>query len=131
VKNGFTLLELMMGLAIVAILVTMAYPTYSNYIIKSRRTDGQIALLDLSSRMERFYSQNNSYQGATLTALGISPLSPSGFYRLAIISPQATSFIIQATPIKSQVNDTDCGALTYNQLGEKGAAGTLASEECW
>ena len=59
--HGFTLIELMVTVAIVAILSAIAYPAYTEYILKSRRTDAKNALLDLAARQERFYSLNNKY----------------------------------------------------------------------
>lgn len=143
-KNGFSLLELMIVLAVVGILAAIAYPSYNEYTTRSRRADGQAALLDLATRMERFYSENNTYATATIASgnaatdvLGTAT-SPEGWYTLAITNQGAGTFTVQATPALEQANrDTRCQSLTYNNLGQKGItdgpAGTPTgtADQCW
>lgn len=142
-KSGFSLIELVIAMAIVAILVAIAYPSYHNYIVNARRTDGQTALLDLASRMEQYYSENHTYQTATIAAGGAtdvmdSATSPEGWYVLSISNATPTTYTLQATPQNSQATgDTRCQTLTLNQLGIKditaGPAGapTSTAEACW
>lgn len=136
-KKGFTLIELMIVILIVGILVTIAYPSYQEHVARARRADGQTALLDLASRLERYYSEQNTYQTATIgTGNGTDVLdtttSPEGWYALSITNQTATAYSIQATPQNAQASDALCLNLTYNSLGQKGfssAAGSL--ERCW
>lgn len=129
---GFTLVELLLVLAIIGILVGISYPSYQHFMIKVRRNDGHMALLDLAARLERYYAEHNSYVGATLDKLGIpSQASPKGYYELAITQTEATTFLISAIPTGAQREDTTCDTLTYNELGQKGLTGTGNLEECW
>ena len=128
---GFTLIEMMIVLAIIGIITVLAYPSYSGYILKSHRSDGQTALLDLANRMERYFTTNNTYSGATLTAIGSTSTSPQGYYNLTITRATASTYTLQASPIGAQANDTLCNSLTLNQLGQKSETGTGTSSDCW
>lgn len=132
-KNGFTLIELLITLVIVGILLSIAYPSYSHYLTKARRVDAQVALLDLASRMEQYYSENNhSYKDATLTKLKINKTTVNGFYSLSISKATATTFLLMAQPLGIQaIHDTQCGALTIDQLGERKGADTSSGATCW
>lgn len=128
-KNaGFTLIELLIVLAIAAILVSIAYPSYNQYLEKSRRTDGQSALMDLANRMENYYIEHNSYASATLAGNNVDTdvlsnnISAGQWYLLSIIAQDDFSFTLQATPQNAQAYDRLCQSLTLNHLGEKGIA---------
>lgn len=140
--KGFSLIELLIVMVIAGILVSIAYPSYREYITRARRSDGQAALLDLASRMERYYSEENTYETATVgtgnpTDIIASNLSPEGWYTL-VINATAHSYNLQAIPRNAQAtSDTRCQTLTLNNLGLKGIAsgpagapsGTVA--QCW
>ena len=129
--KGFTLIELMITLTIIGILAAIAIPSYTGYITKSRRTDGQVALLDLAASLERYFIDNNTYATATLPAVHAST-SPKGHYNLSIPSKTATSYTIQATPTGAQTDDTACASLTLTSLGEKSATGSISDKsQCW
>jgi type IV pilus assembly protein PilE len=128
---GFTLIELMIVIAIIGILASIAYPSYTAYVERGRRSDGQSALLDLSHRMDQYFSENKSYEGATLTQLGVKEISPESYYTLSIANLADNTFTVNATPIGAQSSDS-CGTLMMNQLGQRGftgASGSLA--DCW
>src|SRR5690606_15356598 len=108
-------------IAIAAILAAIAIPSYNDYVTATRRSDAQIALMDLSTRLERFLNENNTFVGASLPAI-YPATSPEGFYNLQITDTTATSYNIQAVPQGSQAtDDTLCATLTFNALGQKGA----------
>lgn len=136
-KNGFTLIELMITVAIVGILAAIAYPTFSEHLYKSRRSDGQAALLNLATYMEHYYTENNSYTGATLTVggtagtLGVSNTSVDGYYTLTISSLTATSYTLTATPTGVQAGDTTCTTLTLTNTNVKAATPAANSLTCW
>lgn len=128
--NGFTFIEIMIVVAIVAILMLVAIPSYHHYIASARRSDGQIALLDLSTHLERFFNENNTYVGAAIPDL-YPRTSPEGFYRLEIATTSATDYLIQAIPDGPQAkDDLMCGILTLDSLGRRGANGTNP-QDCW
>ena len=131
-SHGFTLIEMVIVIAIAAILAAIAIPSYNDYITTSRRADGQIALMDLSTRLERYFNENNTYVGAAIPAL-YPATSPEGFYNLQITNASATNYTIQAVPQGSQASsDTLCATLPYTSLGQKGATGTASDLlECW
>ncbi|MGQ3890909.1 type IV pilin protein [Legionella sp. CNM-4043-24] len=142
-KNGFTLMELMITLVIIGILTSIAVPSYKDYIVRSRRSDGKAALLDLASQMERYYSERNTYLNATLGAGGANDVrasnqSPEGWYTLSIPVQTASTYTLQASPNNAQATaDTTCQSLTLTNLGAKGiAAGAKGTptgpvSKCW
>lgn len=130
--KGFTLVELLITLAILGVLAAIAYPAYNQHVIKARRSDAQIALLDLAARMERYYAENNSYQNATLEKLHLDAATPQGFYMLVIAEAAPNTFSLLAKPVGAQAtNDPLCGELTLNQLGQKSQTGTGTMQQCW
>lgn len=128
-ENGFTLMELMIVVVIVGILGAIAYPTYTDHMIKSRRVDGQTALYNLATMMEHFYTENNTYVGATLGTFGFTANSSQGYYQISITSQTATSFTLSATPTAGgpQTQDTTCGTLTLTNTNVKAPNPTT----CW
>ncbi len=135
--RGFTLIELMVTVAIVSILATIAVASYSSQVQKSRRTDARSALLDLSGREEKLFSTTNAYS-ATPSDLGYGavgtpwPISVgSGYYTVTVVIPTATSYTITATPIGSQASDTACATLSLDQLGVQSSTGTGTTATCW
>jgi type IV pilus assembly protein PilE len=131
--RGFTLIELMVVVAAIAILASVAYPSYRSQITKGRRADGKQALMELAQKMERFYTERGTYAGATLGSTGIyGAVSPGGYYNLAIVTQTADAFSITATPTSAQSDDA-CATLGYNQLGEQtvSSGATLSAAKCW
>ena len=122
-NNGFTLIELMIVVAIIGLLGAIGYPSYQNYIQKGNRADGIDSLLTLAGRMEQYYLNNDTYAGATVG----SATSSDGLYTLAITAADGFAYTLTATPVGG---DSECGNLTLNSLGVKGtSAGTPA--DCW
>lgn len=126
--SGFSLIELIIVMAIIGILATIAYPSYQTYLIRVRRLDGIGALLNLAALMEQYYTEHNTYAGVTPTEIGGSCLSVEGHYTLSI-SSTPTSFMLSATPIKGdlQTHDKACSPLTLTHLGVKGPSVSV----CW
>ncbi len=141
-QYGFTLVELMIVLAIIGILAAIAYPSYREYVLKTGRADGKAKLAEVISAQERFYSQNQRYttdlsSGAGLN-YGADPV-PSSERRYNISAAACVGAVIgncvqlTATPIGAQVADADCGNLTLNSRGTQGAGGGTEAERqtCW
>lgn len=118
--SGFTLIELMIAVVVVAILAMIAYPAYQEQVRKTRRADGKAALMELSQAMERYFTENNTYDGASLG--GQNPIypstSPEGYYNLSIQSATATGFTLRATPPNGGAQDGD-GFLELDSTGAK------------
>ena len=130
--RGFTLIELVVTVAIVAILASIAYPSYLSQMQKSRRADGKAALMALSGKMERYFTERNTYATATVGGGGVYPAtSESGYYILSFGTPRTTSaYTITATPTGAQSSDP-CGTLTLTSLGVKGVTGSQSVSQCW
>lgn len=147
-QQAFTLVELMVTVAIVGILASIALPSYQEHVKKSRRADAEGALMGLANAMERHFTESNSYCDAGGTdganscgAAGTndtgspsiyhsqSPTSGSAAYSLTISAVTANTYALSATPTGAQANDK-CGTLTLTNTGVKGvSAATVA--ECW
>jgi type IV pilus assembly protein PilE len=139
---GFSLIELMVTVVIVAILAAIAIPSYNAQILKSRRTDAKAALLDLAGREERYFSTNNGTYTAAAASLGYTGTFPvnigSNYYQVnvpatTVVAGTTTtlaSFIITATPINSQASDAGCTSFTIDSTGKQSATGS-DSANCW
>ncbi|HXR00153.1 MAG TPA: type IV pilin protein [Pseudomonas sp.] len=133
-QRGFTLIELMITVAIVAILAAIAYPSYTKYVQRGYRSEGIAMLNDAVARTERFYAQNNTYAGATLSTIGLTAAtvttlnSANSKYQLTFVSSAstATTYTLQIAPQGTQTADT-CGTMTIDQAGTK----TPTTAECW
>lgn len=121
---GLSLIELMITIAVLAILVSIAYPSYASFIRKGKRVGAQADLMDWANRQMNWRADHASYSGS------INP-ADSENYAYTIVSA-ANSFTLTATALNDQVNDkeagTVCSSLTLDQAGIVGPAG---KEKCW
>lgn len=133
-SNGFTLIEVMIAVVIIAILASIAYPSYMKYTVKTRRAAAGACLMERAQFMERYYSTNLGYTGAAIPATGcVNELA--GFYTFsAPAGLTGTAYSISAVPQGVQATkDTECATMTINQSGTKTASGSLSStpEKCF
>lgn len=139
-ETGVTLIELMLVVAIAAILAAITYPSYQQHVLRAHRTEAQALLLDAAAREERYFAQNGSYIVATgeLARLGLPRVtakgadSASGVYLLTVEagSKEDGGYRLTATPQGTQAQDLHCAALSLNSLGARqSAAGDAA--DCW
>lgn len=138
-KNGFTLIELMITVAIVGILAAVAYPSYQQHITKTRRAEAKVCLSELAQFMERFYTTNLRYDvdtGGTDVALPSIQCRTelADYYTTQFVtdSVDARSYTLEAVPKGTQAaNDTACGTLSLDQAGVKGSSVSGAATTCW
>lgn len=141
--RAFTLLELMIALAIVGILVSMAYPSYSQYVTRAARSDAHIGIQSMAARMERHYAVRNAYTDMPAV------LSPEGYYTITgvtgIVDESSCTtavsdntalfaYTITARPVVGgrQAGDDDCHCLLLTSTGVKGAVNSTGlTNDCW
>ena len=127
--GGFSLIELMVVIAIVATLFAYAIPNYRQYVLRSHRTEAQNALLHLTSIQERHYANRNRYGTSAeidLTALFPAPTNVNKLFYTITMESTNTTYTITAVAYGKQADDTDCITFTIDNLGEK-----LPVENCW
>lgn len=140
---GFSLIEIMIVVAIVAILGAVAFPSYQEHVRKSRRADCTTVMMSLANAMERRYSLSTP---ASYLAVAPTPQIPAGmttcppnpgaagaYYNITMPVATATTFTIRATRAGAQADDK-CGELTLTHAGVKGVVGQKAGvtvQQCW
>lgn len=132
-QKGFTLIELMIVAVIVGILISIAYPSYRTYILRSHRTDAIAALTQDQTILERCYAQNFTYSG-TCAGLPTFPHNSSqNYYRISLSNVSASTFTLTATPLGTQALDTTCAAIAVDQANQKTSSDTSGTSQagCW
>jgi type IV pilus assembly protein PilE len=137
--RGFTLIEMMITVAIIGILASVAYPSYSDHVVRTRRSNAAGCVMEMAQFMERVYATNIRYDqnNAAATALPTTPCRTelAAHYTLgfATAQPTARTFTVEAVPQGNQASkDSRCGTLTIDQANVKGKTGSAATAaECW
>ncbi len=142
-QNGVTLLELMIVVAIVAIVSAIAFPSYTQYVVNTKRTVATSALLQIADRQQQFFMDNKQYAD-DLTDLGFAanPLvladngnsttsgNSDAAYSISVANVTATTYALTAAPLHGQASrDTYCANMTLDQAGTRGNSGGGA--DCW
>ncbi len=151
-ESGFTLVELMIAAAIIALLASIAYPTYVGQLRKSQRVEARTALMRGAQQLERSFTQNGGYPAtaadfSTLYGLGASatvysnPDQPSSQarskFRLSYVPTANASgglpvaFALQAVPLTSAIADADCATFVVNERGQRSVTGSDPQTNCW
>jgi type IV pilus assembly protein PilE len=152
--RGFTLIELVVVMVIVAILAAVAVPSYNRYVLQSHRTEAKTALLDIAGMEERYFTAQNAYSGSP-TDLGYTGTTwpvvvGHGYYQIAIVAgmtapasaptsgnpsgtPATYGFTAVPVPGNNQVNDTQCASFTISSSGQQTATGSDSNPnvDCW
>ena len=142
--SGFTLIELMIVVAIIGVLAAVSYPSYREYTVRTHRTDATGNLLELAQYLERYNTEVGNYTGASLPFTQSPKEGSTKYYNLATSSLTATAFTLTATPLGGQLaHDTACGTLSLKSTSVKCIlGGTKCSDsatasvrdavaECW
>ena len=131
-QQGFTLIEVMIAVVIIAVLAAIAYPNYNNHVVKTRRAAAAACLIENQQLLERFYTSNLTYVGAAVSQCGNGLDS---HYQISFNGAVAArSYSLQAVPQGQQASrDAKCARLRVNQAGVRSVTGTAASTpgECW
>ena len=137
---GFTLIELMTVVAVVAILSTIAVSSYRNYVMRTNRTEGRMALLAIQAAQEKYFLQNNAYAqdiatvvaappgGLGINTLDASGVTASGNYTVSFSAVTANTYTLRAAATGHQTDDTTCLTFTVN---DQGARTPPDSSGCW
>lgn len=143
--KGFTLIELMIVVAIISVLAAIVYPAYTDYVVKSKRSIATTALTQVAARQEQFRQDNKQYTN-DLTQLGFpsDPLivddasnwvaagSGGQTYSIDVTNFTTQSYTLTATPLGvQQSRDAECASFTLDNNGTKGVTGTDSARNCW
>ena len=148
-KTGFTLIELMIALAVIALLAAIALPSYQESVLRGKRAEAKTALLRTMQLQERFYTTRNTYTttlgdlyGVTGATVGSAENAVSGFYTIAAAADPlglTQGYTLTATPGnpngatsgERDFADPKCGNLTLTSTGIKGRSGAEPMQKCW
>lgn len=131
-QTGFTLIELMIAVAIVAILTAIAYPAYQRYVARTHRDAAAACMSQYAQFMEQFYTANLRYNGAGFAAPVLGCRTENNLltrYNVQLRSSTATTYVVEAIPtqVQTSTEQPQCGTLAIANTGTR----TPANAECW
>lgn len=142
-QAGVTLIELMIVIVIIAIIASAAYPLYTQYVVRAKRSVGTTMLLQVADRQQQYFMDHKRY-ASSLESLGftsnpfmmndqgtlVADGDPKRIYGISLSDTTATTYTATAEPQENQANkDTQCASLTLTHAGEKGQSGS--GTKCW
>jgi type IV pilus assembly protein PilE len=136
-QQGFTLIELVITIAVLAILAGIAVPAYQDYVTRGRRAEAMSQLVELANRQEQFYGNGNFRYSSTLSVLNVNPTTlPGGHYLLAIPVATTARYTVRADALGTQADDTACYRFQLDSQNRRrsfasGGAETTDTANCW
>ena len=129
-RAGFTLIELMIVVAVIAILAAIAYPSYLQQVIKSRRSSGAACMMEMAQFMERYYTTRMTYEGASLPSPSCRDEHAAHYTIGLVADPTPAAFTLTATPVSgsSQAKDSLCETMSIDQTGRKTVEGSASAD---
>lgn len=130
--KGFSLIEVIITLAIISILAAISLPSYFHYLSRANRFQAESLLSQLSVALENYFIENQTYEGADITQLPVDISSLHSNYEMHLTVADVMHYTLTAAPINRQEeNDTACGTLSLNETGERMISGSASIEYCW
>ena len=130
-QQGFTLIELMIVVAITGILAAIAYPNYSEYILRSHRSKAKSALLQAAQWMERAATAQGAYPAAANVPAGVLQVEGGRYGLAVVVNNTGTTYTLTATAVGPQTDDK-CGNMALTNTGARTVTGTsLTAAQCW
>ena len=133
--KGFTLIELMVVVAIIGILAAIVVPSYQSQVRKSRRTDAKASLMQAAQQLERCFTENNTYDESMCTDYISGVMSNEGFYTITAANQDTSAYTLRAMAIGAQVQDTQCFYFYIDNIGTKTSTDNTESinttTKCW
>ena len=129
--KGYSIMEIMLSLFLIAIVMAVGYPVYTDHVIKQRRVQAEEFLLHLSDKLIQFHAFTGYYSVSDLHQVKIQDTHNNPHYEFQFLEVTHHHFTLAAIPQGTQKKDTQCQNLTLNSLGQKGITGKGNAQSCW